>query len=156
MPSVSWVVHDSKIYFGSTNGKIYQADSGQNDNGASISVDCKQAFNYLGDETRLKLLQVVRPILTSEGSISLDLGADVDFEDTPTSQEIDISLNAGAEWDTGTWDVDDWASEEITSQDWYSVSGLGRAISVKVGGSFKNTTFSLSGWNVTYIPGGLI
>ena len=46
--AICWSLLSGSLYFGSTDGKIYKADSGTSDNGSDITGDVYQAWNYFG------------------------------------------------------------------------------------------------------------
>ena len=47
-------LYNENLYFGGSDGKVYQTDYGQTDNGSTIAAEIRTAFNYFGDDTRQK------------------------------------------------------------------------------------------------------
>jgi hypothetical protein len=154
LKAVSWSLLNEKLYFGGTNGKVYEADYGANDAGANIDVDLKGAFNYLGSKTSAKRVSLARPLITSDYAVSFVFNLDTDFGNKTITDTVSIMGSAGAEWDSATWDVDSWDGENVYSDDWYSVSGVGRCVAPRLSGSFNNVQFSLSGIDYIYEQGG--
>lgn len=156
--AVSWAVLGDELYFGGTNGDVYQANNGENDNGANINFAGKLAFNYFNDRSTNKLFLMARPLISSNNATSLGFGFDVDFQDVGSVQDINVSSPSGAVWDTSLWDnpASVWSDGKAFSQDWASITGVGRAGSLKFAGGVKNVNFSISGFHVIFTPGGYL
>jgi hypothetical protein len=76
-------VMNNEMYLG-MNGKVAKVWNGYNDFGSIISCYVKPAFDYLKPRGRQKHMKLVRPILTIQGSVGVDVELDVDFEDGNT------------------------------------------------------------------------
>jgi hypothetical protein len=140
-----FAVHDDELYFGGDE-VVYQADTGESDNGGEIDADGKSAFSYFGSRGRLKRFSMVRPTLLSDGAVDAALAINVDFADTQPESVPTFSANSAAEWDVALWDVALWGSGSTPVLDWLSVVGLGTAASIRI------KTRSMNGeiqWNST-------
>ena len=78
-----WEVLNDIPYFGSNDGRIYQWDYGAGDYIDSldfpITATVQTAFNYFDSRGHLKRWTMVRPILTTDGSVTPGVGLNIDF-----------------------------------------------------------------------------
>ncbi len=151
-----WGLLNEKLYFGGIDGKVYEADYGSSDNGSNIEADLKGAFNYLGDRRRNKRMTMARPLLISNGEVSFVFNVDVDFGNRSITDTITSTESTGSLWDAATWDVSEWNIDNVYTDDWYSINGIGRCVAPRLSGNFQNVTFALSAIDYIYEPGGLI
>lgn len=156
LKGVSWAAHNNQLFFGGLSGDVYQADNGDTDNGAAIDFSGKLAFNYHNDRASNKMFTMARPLVSASGAMEFGFGLDVDFEDVAPVQAVTVTAPDGAIWDTGLWDSAIWSDGNATYRDWASVTGIGRASALKIGGQVKNVSFSLSGFNLIYTSGGYL
>lgn len=132
MDANCWEVFNDNLYFGGNDGAVYLADSGTSDNGANITADAKPAFNYFGARGRLKRFTNVRPVLASNGDLTLGLALNVDFEDRIPLSTPTFSGSGGSPWDTSDWDTSDWGITETVLKDWQGVEGTGYCASLRM------------------------
>ena len=133
MNALTWGELGDSLYFAAQDeNTIFQADTGQNDDGADIEGRVDQAFSHLGDKTALKRWTMVRPVLQSDDATAFTVGLAMDYGEPPGFAAVSSTATEGVEWDSAeaTWDVAEWASEGIIKRDWQAVSGLGYAASV--------------------------
>ena len=104
--------------------------SGDTDNGTSIQCDERQAWNTFNSPQR-KRLAAVRPVLSSSGSISYEVGVGFDFRDalapSPTTTSQSNSL-----WDVALWDVALWSPENQIDTQWRVRGGTGQNLSPRI------------------------
>lgn len=154
--AASWVVFQGKPYFGGTNGKVYEFDLGNNDDGSAICWEVKTAFTYLGQSDRIKHFYMVQPVLRSVQAISVGLHVDVDFSDSPLTDTVLLTGTGGSPWNTSPWDTSSWDSDKEYTTDWYGVSGVGRSVSVHMRGDYKDVFWSFTSINLIYEQGGYL
>lgn len=147
---------NESLYFGGLDGKVYQADYGQTDNGSTIAGEIRTAFNYFGDSTSQKQFLMVRPTIATTGTSPVYLDVDVDFNQSTITSTAAVSGDSGGLWDAATWDVSYWGGGAQATRDWYSVAGIGYCASVALKASFSNVNFDLSSLNVIYKPAGYL
>lgn len=126
----TWCVFGDDLFFGTTGGRVWQADTGSDDGGTAIQADCQQAWNNLGSAYR-KRVSSVRPIIQSTGSIQYSLGIGFDYQDAnvPVASETAAS---GSYWDVSTWDVALWSPESGIDTQWRVSNGSGTAVSPRL------------------------
>lgn len=154
--AICWTLFAEKPYFGGIDGKVYEFDTGQDDNDTAIEVDVKFAFNYFDDRTRVKRFLMARPLFLGNSTFSLDFGIDVDFEDNITTATTTVTGSAGSPWDTSPWDSSSWDSGNVVVNDWNAISGIGRCAALKIKTNVQDLTFEMSAIYVTFEPGGIL
>jgi hypothetical protein len=79
IPMADGVVFNGKLYFTDGAFKLYVYDgTATSDNGAAITFECRQAYNYLQNPNN-KLAQIVQPSLKATGNFSAAFAVDADF-----------------------------------------------------------------------------
>jgi hypothetical protein len=163
MEANCWETFKERLFFSGNDGFVYEADVGGSDNGSPIAMEFKLAFNYFGQRGILKRWTMCRPILTTDGSVGLAMGFNVDFRDDVEISVSDSSIVPGAEWDEAVWDVDIWPIEERTTADWITVSGIGYCASIRgkvnvlsTGGADLAPTLRVNGFDVLYETGAFV
>lgn len=130
IPARCWGVYNSGLYFGSTNGKIYQFDTAWKDDGAAIPADGRSAWSSYGTPTRNRVT-AIRPVIESQGEISYSVGLGFDFNASPLPAPSQTALSLSL-WDVALWDVALWSPELSTSLKWKAAKGSGQSISTRV------------------------
>lgn len=149
----AWVEYQGNLYFGANDGAVYQADTGESDNGSDITGDCKPAFNYMGNPALRKTFLEARPILSASGVALYAMQFCVDFEDRAPSTVPSSTQAAGTAWDDGAWDTFAWADGERIVRSATSVSGEGYAASPRIQVATRNMTIALQMINVLFEAG---
>lgn len=127
IPARCWGVFAEDLYFGSTDGTVYKADTGNTDGSDAIQGDGRQAWNSFGSAIR-KRLTAVRPVVSSQGGISYEIGVGFDFRDANVSA-ASSTPQAGAVWDVALWDITPWSADSVTEINWRVASGSGQNLS---------------------------
>ena len=158
-----WEVLSDVPYFGSNDGKVYQWDYGSGDYTGSLNLSVtatvQTAFNYFESRGHLKRWTMVRPILTTDSSVTPGVGLNIDFgTGAPISIPSTVS-STGAQWDVALWDVDVWPIGSTTVANWTTVEGIGQCASIITqvatsdNGSANGVTLQLNGWDLIAEPG---
>lgn len=128
-----WGTLNEELYFGSSAGTVWNAESGYQDNGGAITAELKTSFQPYGPKGRVCRITQARPLFTAGGRVVPALRVDVDYKNTvPTDNDrFPISLgSAGSLWDTGVWDTATWGDTDSPYADWISVTGIGTSASL--------------------------
>ena len=158
IPARCWLWFDNKAYFATENGKIYQMGPQYlNDNGAAINADVRFSWSNYKSLTK-KNFKLVKPYVITDGQPRPFIDMDVDYGNNPPTNLPDITSGAsgGADWGTSAWDASDWALLTQPRQNWQGVTGLGRVGAPRLRVSVTGCSFSLTGLDVIYEPGGLM
>lgn len=154
MDARCWEIMDDQLFFGGL-GTVFLADTGLDDNGASITADIKPAFSFFGDKARLKRFAMVRPNLVVDGAVAATMDAKVDFEEGVPTDVPSFSPATGANWGTAEWDSADWGDAAAFNKNWTAINGLGRIATYRLRTVSSNGTVKLnsSDWLMEYANG---
>lgn len=133
-------IFNNNLYFGTTGGVVYKADTGVTDvGGVAITASGQQAWSALGatpqnsfNAAYRKRVAAVRPVLSASGSITYSYGIGVDYGPVNITTPA-TSTSTGSPWDTSPWDTSPWSPEGGTIDPrWRAGSGSGQSISIGV------------------------
>lgn len=154
-----WANLNDVPYYGGNDGTIWQWDIGSGDGDNAIVATVQTAFNYFESRGHLKRWTMVRPILTTDGSVTPGVGLNIDFgTDAPISIPS-TSSTVSALWDVALWDQAIWPVNSSLVANWTTVEGIGQCASIltKVStisnGSANGVTLQLNGWDLIAEPG---
>lgn len=159
LSSNCWEVLNDVPYFGDNQGQVNQWDYGAGDDDQAITATVQTAFNYFETRGHLKRWTMVRPILTTDGSVTPGVGLNIDFgTDAPISIPSTAST-VSALWDVSLWDVAIWPLNSSLVANWTTVEGIGQCASIitKVStisnGQANGVVLQLNGWDLIAEPG---
>lgn len=153
-----WEILNDTPYFGGNDGKVYQWDYGAGDYIGSLNypivATVQTAFNYFKSRGVLKRWTMVRPILTTDGSVTPGVGLNIDFgTDAPISIPSTAST-VSALWDVALWDQAIWPLNSSLVANWTTVEGIGQCasiitkVSTTANGQANGVTLQLNGWDL--------
>lgn len=151
-------LHQDLMYF-ATAGKICKAWDTTADNGTNIMFEAQQSFNYFGAPGQLKQVQMLRPIISTDGLPTILLGVNADFDTstpqgTPTFSPSSIPLGT---WDTSLWDgVGLWGGDLLIKRDWQTAFALGYCLSAHMKGYTLNARMRWAATDYLVTGGGVI
>lgn len=129
--AVCFEVLGDNLYFGGATG-VYQADTGNDDNGSEITCVAQQAFSYFGNRTGIKKWSMARCIFTSDGLVNPAVLLNVDFAQNRTTVSPSFTDNTGSAWDISPWDTSNWTRGDNIIKNWQTVTGVGYAGGIRV------------------------
>jgi hypothetical protein len=151
-----WSLFNGDLYFGAQDGGvIYKADTGTSDNSADIDWKIRPAFSYFGSRGNQKIFSLCRPHFTTNGAPAFAIDLNLNFSNiNPTNVPTTPTLSA-AIWDTSKWDESNWA-DEVTSQAWTTVFGIGECASPTIRGNTNSITLSFTAYDMIWQTGSSI
>jgi hypothetical protein len=109
-------VYNRKLYFGRYDGYVMQGDVGGTDDGQSVLIQAKQAYNYFEDGSGIGFLrkhfQWASLLVSSNSTPAIACKYSVDFVDIPPEYVNSLVPSAGATWDVGAWDLASWGGTD--------------------------------------------
>lgn len=108
LSALDWAELDGKLYFCGTGG-IYQAQTGQSDNGQSIRARFMGAYGNLGSPYA-KILKEVQLYYQGPNEMRFDVNVSVDFKRELTAYQSNPPAPKSA-WDVSPWDKTPWGAE---------------------------------------------
>lgn len=155
-------LHGGQVYFGTSDGRIMQAETGGSDDGASYECIAVGLFDHFDAIGPIKTIQMARATFLAGKSFEPQLTASVDYSVTlpaaPASVPDDVIFN---EWDSGLWDQATWdaGTSPMISTRWVSIgaSGFTAAWQIQVTcGVTPTPDAELVSIDMTYETGGLV
>lgn len=120
----------TRMFFGSTDGKIIESEVGGDDQGAPYTASCIPLFDPLKAPASLKTALLMRATVRAPVEVIPQLSLQKDFvANMPTVPDAAL-IAAGDVWGVGIWGVAKWGVEAVLKvfQRWQSVSGSGYSI----------------------------
>lgn len=151
----SFGLYNDELYYGGTNGVVYKAYTGNQDNGGVISFDYQGAFNNFGLKSRKKFFQLIRPLINTNGSPAILMTMNVDFADTDPTGTLNPTAPPTSTWDSGLWDSAMWGGTNTYYQ-WYNVGQLGAWGTPRLKGALNGITLQINSFEVKFTVGGVI
>lgn len=125
------------LFYGNSNGEIFQCDVGGTDNGQPFECKACFAFDDLGNPGHLKTTHAVRAFWMSSSDFGAKHQVAVDYNPKfgvpPSAVSGAQGLQSG--WDVSHWDENYWASESGASKRygyWGSASGQGVSLAPQI------------------------
>ncbi len=135
MPASCWIEFQGDIYFGGSDGTVFQADTGTSDDGAAIPAVMLPAFSDLGYPGKSKYVTGITPIVVSDvpnEDARPSVVCAVDYTDPGYLNQVSAETSLGSGtfgvWDETNWDECVWFGQSTTRK-WRSGGGVGKAIS---------------------------
>ena len=156
IPASCWALFNGEIFFGGPTfvGKAWSGDA---DNAANIEGECKQAFDYFGFPGALKRWTMARPIIKTNGSPTVKLGMNVDFDDTDVTGTVThVPSSTVSLWGTAIWGVSLWGGGERIVKAWQTIRGNGFAGAIRMKIASKNATVRWSSTTVVFEKGAVV
>lgn len=126
-----------EIYFGSSDGHVYQMDVGTSFDGAAIAWHAELAFNHFGGPRQLKTFRKGVTEVTGSGycefSFSYSLAYGSTEFDAPVTQAMTSALS-GTNWDSFTWDQFFWDGRTLLPSE-ADITGTAENIALMFSGS---------------------
>ena len=145
------------IYFGSSDGMIYQMEKGTSFDGKSIDFNFTTNFsNAKSPRTLKRYRKIVPEIFAQLGTyVAFQLSYLLGYDSTEYNQDSDDSYsqyNGQAKWDDFTWDNYNW-DEELSSPMECYCDGTAENIAIQLSGSLDYVpAFTLNSFLVHYSP----
>lgn len=153
--AICFEVITDALYFGGATA-VYQADTGQSDNGNNITARCQQAFSYFGARGNIKHWKLARPVFLTNGDITPAVVLNTEFQTGRPAYAPSFADSVGAVWDEATWDVDAWSSDDLLQRKWQTISGVGIAGGLYVETSTINASIKWQSTDFVYEYGGAL
>ncbi len=144
-----------EIYFGSSDGMVYQMDVGTSFDGAAIAWYAELAFNHFGGPRQLKTFRKGVTEVTGSGYCEFLLGYSLGYGST----EFDASPNhlitsalSSTNWDSFTWDQFFWDGRTLLPSE-ADITGTAENIALMFSGnSDEFEPFTLNSEIIHYTP----
>jgi hypothetical protein len=153
-------VHNGQLWFGTSDGDIFLADTGTQDNGTPIEMDGIPAFNSLGSRATQKQITAVNVVTNyaAPGFLALDCLAD--FSTQRRSTLAPGPFSGTSDWNAADWDTSEWAApsgdDAPIRNAWRNLRGTGYTLTVSVRAATKAQNIIWYSTNILYRTAGAI
>jgi hypothetical protein len=157
--ALSGCVFNKLPFYGSSTGIVWQGETGQADAvagnaGQAIVFLGRSAFSFFGSRSNYKAFKDIRPLLKTRRGVTLNIGLDTDFKQgtavTSATSPIGTFTPWGAPWGSP------WSSGIEYTYDRFATKGQGHSASIRFGGSLKDSTMQILGFEIRYDMGGQV
>jgi hypothetical protein len=150
-----------RMLFGSSDGKIIEAEVTGADQGTPYTATCVWLFDPLKASASLKTCLLMRAVLRAAASLLPQLSLQADYVLSLPAAPNDAGLPVGSVWGAAIWGVSAWGGAISLSvfKDWQSVGGSGYSVAPAVqitSGSIVAPTVELVQVDMTYEQGELV
>lgn len=153
----SFASFGNALYFGGSTGGIVYKVTGSTDSGSAIVAIANGSFQYPTAAQLTNIFEAVRPKMQAEGSVTGVIGVDTDFViRSLTGQSVNIVNDTSqSPWETSPWETSSWGVIGDARPQWYSITGEGKSVSVKLRVSVSSADLRWFATDVLYKPGGI-
>lgn len=138
-PFTGWDVNclaafDSRLFFGSTDGRIMEAEKTGSDDGTPYTSTCIPLFETLKTPASLKVGMMARAMIRAPQQVDVRLSFQRDYAINLPPVPDDITTTGSDLWGTAVWGSSKWgtAQTQQTFQQWKSMPGSGYAVAPAV------------------------
>jgi hypothetical protein len=151
--AICWAVANDELFFGSSTGTVWQADSGYLDNGSAIEFEAIGAWQSYGGGSQ-KYFTAVRPTLLTGGTVSYAIGVDVDFLTTTPPGVIPSHPNGASLTWPFTWPFT-WGGTNVLDTRWFTAGAIGTWAAVHFKGQTRGGAVQINSFEVVHQRGGI-
>lgn len=123
-------VFNGRLFFGSVEGKVIEANVGGLDQGAPYTCTYVPLFTDLGSPAARKVSMIARAVTRGPYDVNPRISVMEDYLVDLPSPPAASPIPSGSRWDVGTWGSSVWGESNSlkVQQNWTSVSGYGYAL----------------------------
>jgi hypothetical protein len=144
-----------EIYFGSSNGMVYQMEKGTSHDGDALSWSATLAYNHFGSPLQLKQFRKLSVEASGEGYAVFSMSYNVGYGTTDLPQGISTEVTTTlttAMWDSFIWDQFYWDGSALVPAQ-TTLDGTAENISlIFAGSSDEHEPITLNGAIVNFTP----
>jgi hypothetical protein len=152
--ALCWTVWNGKLYYGSANGEINQADTGYIDGISQITFKVRQAWDDFDDgvwrRASHKQWHMANLLIATDSDPELAASIGVDYLNA-AAEELDPADNPlGGYWDISDWDTTDWGGAEATRTFSAPQGAIGTVASLSLQGASAGSLIKWYATNYVY------
>lgn len=125
-----FAVYNNGLYFGTSDGRVFQGENGGSDNGSNYTMVVFPSFNNLNARVNHKQVKMVHPYITSNLNVGFPVSINTDYNTTiPNPPTAAVPTGGSAVWDTAVWDVSSWPAGTTAQNNWQYATAFGTTFS---------------------------
>ena len=125
---------DEVLFFGSTDGYVYQMDKGNSFDGTAIEAMLRTSYYHYDTPTRDKRFRKIHFELTADSDVSLSFTPDYSYADpeTPAPQSKTLSIvGGGGYWNINNWNLFNWTAATVSTSE-ENIDGIGTNMGILI------------------------
>ena len=125
---------DEVLFFGSTDGYVYQMDKGNSFDGTAVEALLRTSYYHYDSPTRDKRFRKIHFELTADTDVSLVFTPDYSYADpeTPAHQEKTLSITGGGGyWNISNWNSFNWTNATVSTSE-ENIDGIGTNMGILI------------------------
>ncbi|MBY5442108.1 hypothetical protein HFO93_01120 [Rhizobium leguminosarum] len=139
-----WATWQDRLFFGSSDGTVYEAEAGASDNGTAIDALMVGAWNRFGDGLSTKFSKLIGVTAQIGVSTLMYAGISTDYQTKiPTALLSSVENSAAAKWGTAIWGVSKFPGN-ILARRFASAGAAGAALAPTVRALISGSSASVS------------
>ena len=141
--TASWGTWQDRLFFGSTDGNVYEAEVGSSDATKTIDAICVGAWQRFGDAISPKYPSLIGATLQVGQSTNFYIGVSADYQTTLPQALLPVKEGQPFIWDVSNWDQAYWAGTTIATK--FAASNVyGIALAPTIRAQISGDTTSIS------------
>lgn len=145
-----------QLFYGTLN-KVVQCDTGSSDNGVPITTLVAPAYSYFGAPGQNKQYTMIRPTISSDGTIGLTMALSVDYRPVQPNATLALPPQTGVSlWNVAPWNTSYWSQTANIRLGWETITGVGYAASANMRTISNVTNVSFIAMDYAYQLGGVL
>lgn len=125
-----WALFNDELYYGTNQGYVARADTGNIDVDQTITALGQMAFNYFGARGVLKDFGMIRPVISTDSDLRPAIGISTDFRDNVVFGQATVATFLTALWDNAVYDFDFYPVTDRVASEWTALRGIGQCASI--------------------------
>jgi len=117
------------LFFGSTDGYVYQMDKGTSFDGVAVTAFIRPAFNYLKTPEQKKRFFKAILEVTAASPVTINFTPDYDYGDKEGLTQFLAASSSSGYWNIGNWNEFNWGEQSVSNPEAH-LSGSGVNISM--------------------------
>lgn len=120
-------VYQGELYFGEPDGRVFRANVGGSDDGASYTGSVVPLFSDMGASASLKVGKAGRSVTKAGARVSDRVSLLTDYNMTLPVSPNATPFTGSNTWGDAVWGTAVWSAErsQLVKQEWQALSGLG-------------------------------
>jgi hypothetical protein len=152
----SWTIHETKLYFGSFDGRVVVADVGTTDDDLDVEFDFLQSWQEFDTSSRKKF-NMAQVTIESNSPPDILVDINVDFTKTDPKSRPNFGPQAVfSPWNASPWDVSPWSSSDTFYVKTFGLADTGYVGALRYRGKLRNSTHTLYGFRIAFEEGEFI
>ena len=136
--------------------KVYKGWDTYADDGANITANVLQAYQYFKAPGRVKHFKMARPIILTDGSPGILMAMNVDYDAQEPTSSITFTASTAGVWDSGLWDSATWGGDPSIKRDWQTLGAVGTAGGLRLKTVSRGVQIRWQATDVVFEVGGVI